>query len=86
MTDVKYVRVFTGPDWQSHFEDVAIEFPASPSVQQPAEGIRIASFPPGWRSDHRASQRHFLIVLSGTAGRQTSDADIRHVHAGMAAM
>jgi hypothetical protein len=79
---VKYVRVFAGADGESHFEDVDIAYLASPSVQQQAEAIRFASFPPGWRSEHRASQRHFLIILAGSAGCQTSDGEIRYVYPG----
>jgi hypothetical protein len=72
MTDMKYVRLFAGPDGETHFEDVAVEFhsrPATPPVPpsaisdpQSVDRLAFVSFPPGWRSEHHhAPRRQFLV-------------------------
>jgi hypothetical protein len=56
MTDTKRVRLFAGPDGETHFEDVAVEFTSNPASAIPrsemsewllAERVRFQSFPPG---------------------------------------
>jgi len=84
MSDLKYVRLFAGPDGESHFEDLDVQFSSStatpPTPQlgvsewQLAERIRFVRFPPGWRNEYRAP---ILLVLSGTVGIQTSDGEVR---------
>jgi hypothetical protein len=91
MTDLKYVRLFAGPDGETHFEDVAVEFHSGPSTSPvlpsalsdlvPAEGFRFLSLPPGWRSEHHAPRRQFLVTLAGSPAIQTSDGEIRYFHA-----
>jgi hypothetical protein len=92
MTDMKYVRLFAGPDGETHFEDVAVEFhprpsappvpPAGASDSQSVGRALFYSFPPGWRTEHSAPQRQFLILLEGSAAIQTTDGAIRHFHTG----
>jgi hypothetical protein len=92
MTDMKYVRLFAGPDGETHFEDVAVELhprPSAPPVppqeasdSQSVERALFVSFPPGWRSEHSAPRRQFLIFLAGFGAIQTTDGEIRHFHAG----
>ena len=93
MSEFKYVRLFAGPDGESHFEDVAVEFtsvfsapPAPPlaaSDWQSAERIGFVSFPSGWRGDqHPAPRRGFGVWLAGSFAAQTSDGEIRHFGAG----
>jgi hypothetical protein len=92
MSDMNYVRLFAGPDGESHFEDVPVAFspsdwgppvpPFAVSARQSAEGVRFASYPPGWRFEHQSPRRMYLIVLVGSAAFQASDGDIRYVHAG----
>jgi hypothetical protein len=92
MSDMKYVRLFAGPDGETHFEDVAFELHSSPSSLPmppfelseplPAERFSILSFPPGWRSEHHAPRRQLLILQTGSAGFRTSDGETRYFHAG----
>jgi hypothetical protein len=92
MTDMKYVRLFAGPDGETHFEDVpvAVNSPTSPrgltpfaaSTPQLAQHFQFISFAPGWRSEHSAPTRQFIICLAGTAGMRTSDGETRHFHSG----
>jgi hypothetical protein len=91
MNDMKYVRLFAGPDGETHFEDVAVEFHSRPSTPLvlptalselvPADGFRFMSQPPGWRVEHHAPRRQFLVLLAGSAAIQTSDGEIRYFHA-----
>jgi hypothetical protein len=39
-------------------------------------------FPPGWRTEHQAPRRQFLVFLSGTAAIETSDGETRYFQAG----
>jgi hypothetical protein len=89
MTDMKYVRVFTGPDGESHFEDVGVAFKADPprrfllSDWQSVERIRYLRFPAGLPGDrHVAPGRLIHICLTGTCAIQASDGEIRHFHPG----
>jgi hypothetical protein len=91
MSDMNYVRLFAGPDGETHFEDVPVAFtpsaygppvpPFAVSAQQSAEGVRFASYPPGWRLEHQSPRRMYLIVLVGSAAFQASDGD-RYLHPG----
>jgi hypothetical protein len=92
MTDTKYVRLFAGRDGETHFEDVVVELhssapappvlPAALSDSMPAERLHFLSVPPGWRSEHHAPRRHFLVSLSGSVAIRTSDGEIRYFRAG----
>jgi quercetin dioxygenase-like cupin family protein len=90
---MKYVRVFAGPNGETHFEDVVVEFHSRPSAPpvppsaisdlQSADRLAFVSFPPGWRSEHHhAPRRQFLVFQAGSAKLQTSDGEIRYFQAG----
>lgn len=76
--DMKYVRVYTGDDGQSHIEHLEMDLesrdfapPAPPvDVSAPiaASAALVASFPAGWKDDaHPAPARQWLFVMTGRA-------------------
>ena len=88
MTDMKYSRLFAGPDGESHFEDVAVAFGDDPPTPFPvsewesAERIRFLQYPTDLpRNVHRAPARYLHIVLSGSWAMQTSDGVTRDFNA-----
>jgi hypothetical protein len=89
VSDLTYVRLFAGPDGESHFEDVAVEFMAEPpqpflvSAWQSAERVRFLRFTPGFQGGtHLAPFRQFLVCLTGSYAMQTSDREIRYFKPG----
>jgi len=90
---MQYVRLYSGPEGESHFEDVAVALdpvdfapPAPPlhlSAFLPVARLGFLGAPPGWRGDwHPTPRRQFLVFLSGGSGVQASDGEIRHFKAG----
>jgi quercetin dioxygenase-like cupin family protein len=86
---MKYVRLFAGPDGESHFEDVTVEFDSAPahrfpvSEWQPVERMRFLSFPPDHEPQmHRAPARLLHILITGSWTMQASDGETRHFKAG----
>jgi hypothetical protein len=86
---MKYVRVFTDPSGESHFEDVEVACSSLPA-DPPAPPILISSFitadqlafvrcPPGgsghWQTTPR---RQFLFLLAGENETEVSDGEVRH--------
>jgi quercetin dioxygenase-like cupin family protein len=67
---MKIVRLYTGKDGESHFEDIDVPI----DKIQPAEGIVFRQAPPGHVQDwHPAPRRQFVITLSGQAEIELSD-------------
>jgi hypothetical protein len=88
---VQYVRLFTGPDGESHFEDVQVELTP---VAQYARGVpqldvsapysstalTFLSAPLGWIGDwHPAPRRQFMIKLAGRTELIASDGERREL-------
>ncbi len=93
MNEPHYVRLFTGTDAASHFADVVVGLttltnsmshvtPFEVSDAHPVERLQFESFPPGWRSEHRAPRRQFLVFLAGCAGVRTLNGETRYFQAG----
>jgi hypothetical protein len=61
------VRIYTGADGQSHFEDLSLPAPGSrESPLQVVKGITFRRQPPGLFIDwHPAPRRQWVITLSG---------------------
>lgn len=89
----KYTRLFSGPDGESHFKDVEIEFkelnfaPPAPPINVspfvPAAQCGFISVPPGWYGDwHPAPRRQYLFQLEGKMEVKTSDGDVRTLEPG----
>lgn len=79
---MKIVRLFTGPDNESHFEDMDIELSPSGHVQvsklYPTHGIVFRTAPPSYLSDyHPVPKRQYVITLSGQVEVETGDGTIR---------
>ena len=79
---MKIVRLYTGADHESHFEDVDVELTPAGRVRcselQPTRGIVFRSAPPDHRSDfHPVPRRQFVITLSGQVEIETGDGRVR---------
>ena len=65
----KITRLYTGPDGQTHAEEVEVKFGArgtDPFKMATAAGAEIRSAPPGRVADwHTAPRRQYVITLSG---------------------
>ena len=67
----KIIRIYTGTDGESHFEDIEIPFPIKRSILESSEPIKATEVifadtgirnETGW---HNASRRQFFIILEG---------------------
>ena len=90
---MKYTRLFSDSDGESHFEDVDVAFtpmefapPAPPldlSVTEPAEHYTFMRAAAGWYSDwHRAPYRQVHFYLAGEVEAESSDGEIRRFGVG----
>ncbi len=69
---MQVVRVYTGADGESHFEDLDLPYEqlanAQSTAMQSATGIQFRKTPPGNFSDfHNAPRRQYVITLDGQA-------------------
>jgi hypothetical protein len=94
---MKYVRVFSGPDGESHFEDVSVELaPVAEyakgvpvlhvSALGPSKAVSLISTPPSWIGDHCVAQRKFMVKLAGETEVITSDGERRQLGPGVVAL
>jgi hypothetical protein len=85
---VKYVRVYTDANGETHFEDIKVEFtkvefapPAPPlnvSAFMAASRFGFLSAPPGWYGYwHPVPQRQFIFYLAGEIEAEVSDGEVR---------
>ena len=84
---MKIVRLYTGSDNESHFEDVEIELHPIGHMQgsalQQAHGVTFRSAAPDHFSDyHPAPNRQYVITLSGQVEIEIGDGTIRRFGAG----
>ena len=92
---MRYLRLYTGPDGESHFEDVEaaltpVEFvPGRPTVDlsspRPATGTAFIRVPAGWQSGGRYNppRRNFFVALHGELELEASDGEVRRLRPGM---
>jgi len=90
---MRYPRLYTGTDGESHFEDVEIDL-ALTDYAPPAPPLELSSFTPAtqfgfmsapstWSSDwHLASSRSIFFVLTGEWEVTASDGESRRFPAG----
>ena len=81
------VRMYTGADGQSHFEELELPFNPSQEAQrtdvQAALGIQFVYQPPGYVIDwHPAPRRQYVITLQGQAEIVLGDGTVRRFGAG----
>lgn len=67
---MQVVRIFTGSDQHSHFEDIDLKFGGDPALlttePQAAKTVAFRSAPPGTVLDwHPAPRRQYVITISG---------------------
>jgi len=85
---MKYIRLFTGDDGESHFEDVVIDFtdsdytssapPIGLSPMSSATQFGFMNVPAGWESDwHPSAARNFFVVINGEWEVTASDGEAR---------
>lgn len=79
---MKIVRLYTGDDNESHFEDVDVELNVAGRVQasviQPTHGIVFRSAPANhWSDFHPVPKRQYVITLAGEVEIETGDGTIR---------
>lgn len=81
---VRATRLFSGPDGQTHAEEVSISqlATAQPEILKPAS-VRFATRGPGTSDDwHTAPQRQYLITLKGHAEIEIGGGQIVHATTG----
>jgi len=73
------VRIYTGSDGESHFEDLTLPAPGSNETPlQKATGATFRRQPPGLFMDwHPAPRRQYIITLSGSAEIGLGDGTVR---------
>jgi hypothetical protein len=81
---MSYVRLFAGPDGESHFEDVAVALTARPggaalSAPIPAREVIFRGVDAGQdpAAPHVAPARQFVVHLEGEVEVQASDGEVR---------
>jgi hypothetical protein len=85
---MKIVRVYTGADGQSHFEDIELSYDDNtPSGKrttlQPATGIIFRETDASYNLDfHNAPRRQYVINLSGGVEIEVGDGSKRRLEAG----
>ena len=90
MASFNYVRLYAGPDGESHFEDVEVESTntgrgTEVSSEQPATSFNFGEF----RADydlhqHTAPRRRMILMLRGAIEVEASDGEVRLLGPGAA--
>ena len=67
---MQYVRIYTGSDGETHFEDLEIPYEkladAEATAMRAASGVQFRRTPPGHLLDwHTAPRRQYVIILEG---------------------
>lgn len=80
---MQIVRVYSGNDGESHFEDLTVEQFAA-IVNNLGEGpINVNSRPsPSFSDYHTAPRRQYVVNLAGVAEFETADGTKRRLHPG----
>ena len=76
------VRIYTGDDGQSHFQEVELPFAprtgSETTPSQPASGVAFMRYQPGLVQDwHTAPRRQYVVTLSGQVEIQVGDGAVR---------
>jgi quercetin dioxygenase-like cupin family protein len=79
---MKIVRLFTGADNESHFEEIDVELNFKGKMEvselQPAHGIVFRRAPATHLSNfHNAPRRQYVITLAGQVEIETGDGSVR---------
>ena len=77
------VRIYTGEDGESHFEELTLESHPELTSLQPAQGIMFRTYEPGYFSDwHHAPRRQFVFTLCGEMELGLGDGTTRRLGVG----
>jgi hypothetical protein len=85
---MQYFRIYTGPDGETHFEDVDVALTSGGgqsalSALIPATGVIFRRSDADQYIDwHPAPRRQFVITLSGEAEVEASDGEVRRIGPG----
>ena len=84
---MQVVRIYTGSDNESHFEDLDLGYETVANAQrnamQAATGIQFRKAPPGNFSDfHNAPRRQYVINLDAAVEIEVGDGSTRRIEAG----
>jgi len=71
---IMITRIYTGPDGQSHAEEIEMKMNGRASEMINATGVQFGSRPPAPASDwHTGPKRQFVITLSGRGEIEVAD-------------
>ncbi len=85
---MKITRLYTGPDDESHFEDIEIDLNDAGDIghlseQMEATGIIFRKTGPEYDYDwHNAPQRQYIIMLDGAVDVEIGDGTVRRFSTG----
>ena len=80
---MQIVRVFSGDDGESHFEDVSTDEFAEIANNLGEGAIEVNQRPaPSFSDYHNAPRRQYVVILSGVAEFETADGAKRRLHPG----
>jgi hypothetical protein len=80
---MQIVRVFSGDDGESHFEDVSADDFAKMANRLGQGAIEVNQRPaPSFSDYHTAPRRQYVVILSGIAEFETADGTKRRLHPG----
>ena len=85
---MKITRLYTGPDNESHFEDLEIELQDAGDIGELSEkvnatGIIFRRTSPDYDYDwHNAPQRQYIIMLDGSVDVEIGDGTVRRFSTG----
>ena len=79
---MKIIRIYTGPDNESHFEEKEVDLKFNGDMEvsalQPAEGILFRRAPATHNNSyHPAPRRQYVITLSGQVEIETGDGTVK---------
>ena len=79
---MKITRIFTGPDKESHFEEIEVELQFNGDTEaselQPATGVLFRRAPANHVNDfHPAPKRQYVVTLSGEVEIETGDGTLK---------
>jgi hypothetical protein len=85
---MKITRLYTGPDNESHFEDIETELNNAGDIGQLSERVRATGIifrrtGPDYDYDwHTAPQRQYIIMLNGAVDVEIGDGTVRRFSTG----
>lgn len=80
---MRIVRLYSGDDGESHFEDLEIALENGPSLAFPVTTLDFRQAPTEHKPDwHNASNRQFVITLTGALEIEIGDGSRRQLRSG----